>query len=379
MRRFRLWSSIPIIPIIALFATVALAVDPRVFPLNYNESTCCGSGPTDCGGAPCDYTSVATWESATDNDLVSAQAGEVLTVYASGGPFASATHLSGATTNSSYYRVVRGLPQHGGGDTDSMSKHFDGNRYPELGSWVEDYVQFWDIVTSQDFTTVTVGAEGAIILYACNGCKIINCVAIDVTVTHASYNAVGFRCHAGSGDTCWVINSVAHNVTATGTGATDGIRAAGGGTQKILNCTAAGAGDYGIRTTSTGTDHLRNSIAQSNGTDDINGTWSVEQTNADNAGVAFANYAGNNFDLASGDSVAKDNGTNLHNAGTLSGNEDYATGARSVSAADWDIGAHEYGATFVSPHTYDGASGSTISTIDGTTIPSTRLIWGVIP
>ena len=79
------------------FANFALADSSRILPTAYHESTYCASG--------CDYSSLQAWEDATDNDLVTAQMGEVLTCYE--GVYNDSVALSGAITNASYFRVIR--------------------------------------------------------------------------------------------------------------------------------------------------------------------------------------------------------------------------------------------------------------------------------
>jgi len=55
-----------------------------------------------------DYTSLAAWESDTDIDLVAAGKGEVLEVDA--GEYDDSVTLSGATSSSAYFRVLRAAP-----------------------------------------------------------------------------------------------------------------------------------------------------------------------------------------------------------------------------------------------------------------------------
>ena len=64
-----------------------------------NISTCDPAGGRD-------YTSVANWEAATDNDLVTAAAGETLQCYYTTTQDGSACTLSGATVNASYFRKI---------------------------------------------------------------------------------------------------------------------------------------------------------------------------------------------------------------------------------------------------------------------------------
>ena len=60
------------------------------------------------GGLGRDYTSIATWEAATDNDLVTAQVTEVLFLcHDQDDPYpVSSLTISGATTNTDYLSLI---------------------------------------------------------------------------------------------------------------------------------------------------------------------------------------------------------------------------------------------------------------------------------
>jgi len=59
------------------------------------------------GGFGRDYTSLGTWESATDIDLVTAAQSEVLECYDDAASFDDRLTFAGATTNASYFRIIR--------------------------------------------------------------------------------------------------------------------------------------------------------------------------------------------------------------------------------------------------------------------------------
>ena len=67
-------------------------------PLNANISLIAAAGG--------DYSNLVDWEAATDNDLVTATAGEVAAVRGVV-PVTTSCIVSGATTNSSYFRLIR--------------------------------------------------------------------------------------------------------------------------------------------------------------------------------------------------------------------------------------------------------------------------------
>lgn len=64
-------------------------------------------GISTIGGGARDFTSPATWESATDNDLVTDQETEALEGYADSPDYDFTLSLSGATTNALYHRIFR--------------------------------------------------------------------------------------------------------------------------------------------------------------------------------------------------------------------------------------------------------------------------------
>jgi len=71
----------------------------RIVGTNENIST--------YGGGGRDYTVLGTWESATDNDLVTLQVSEVLECYADSVSYDDEMSMGGATTDTSYFRIIR--------------------------------------------------------------------------------------------------------------------------------------------------------------------------------------------------------------------------------------------------------------------------------
>ena len=59
------------------------------------------------GNGTRDFTSLATWEASTDLDLVTAMQSEVLEGYADSALWDDGILISGATTNASYFRIIR--------------------------------------------------------------------------------------------------------------------------------------------------------------------------------------------------------------------------------------------------------------------------------
>src|SRR5690606_1139067 len=63
-----------------------------------------------------DYTSLSTWEAATDNDLVSLEQSEVLEVYADQSSYEDSVDITGETSNSTYFRIIRPAASFHNGD-----------------------------------------------------------------------------------------------------------------------------------------------------------------------------------------------------------------------------------------------------------------------
>ena len=110
-----------------------------------------------------------------------------------------------------------------------------------------------------------------------------------------------------------------------------GIRITKTGTNLVANNTIT-SNDTGV-ISNTGTT-LTNNILQGN-TAATSGTSAATTTNA-SSGVTFENAASDDYRLASGDTGAKDQGTDL--GSTLGESIDYIRNSRSGT---WDIGAHE--------------------------------------
>lgn len=87
--------------ILLLVPCLVFSQTARHTPTTPNTSTFGGSG------LGRDYTSLDTWEAATDNDLVTATAGEILDCFDDSTVFTQNLAIAGATTNGSFYRLVR--------------------------------------------------------------------------------------------------------------------------------------------------------------------------------------------------------------------------------------------------------------------------------
>ena len=317
-----------IIFLILLIPSSAFGLSSRVLPVSYDEYTY-----NSAGGA--DYTSLALFEADTDIDLVAAMKGKVLTC-ASGVHDDSVT-LSGATTNASYFRVIRAASGAKGTPTSGVRFVKIITVGSNLFSIDETYASVQDIAIK---LTSTNGSTAYAFCTTANYVSFIGCTAYD---GYTMGTAVGFRITAVN--PVYLINCLALNVDGDNTGSAGVMAGANLGTNQniyIYNSTVVECNHMGIYMTSrsgyTTTTYLKNSIVQSNGTNLYaygagTETWSPT-TNA-TSGVTFA---ADGYHLDSTDTVAINNGTDLSTDGVFAFDDDIDGGTRS----DWDIGCDEW-------------------------------------
>ena len=285
-------------------------------PTSYNVST--------YGDATRDYTSLDAWEAATDNDLVTAAKGEVLECYADSSEFTDNVVVADATTNSSYFRVIKPASGEGHDGTPNNGVKFT-YPYSEIQFTVqEDYAGVYDIVGKN-----TYGTGYAIAFYTDNStAKFVGCIAHDMT--HNADNNWPFYISAGK-----VINCLAIEASGGSGGNDAGFLA--DGTAYYYNCTSADC--YVGFWQSSGSPVAKNCASEdsTSGYEWV-GTWS-KTTCTDNDGVVFKNTSNNDYHLASSDTYAKDQGTDLSSDGTFAFDDDIDGDTRSGT---WDIGFDEW-------------------------------------
>lgn len=238
----------------------------RVTGTNENISTFGGAGQGR------DYTVLGTWESATDNNLVSATQSEVLECYADEASYDDIVVISGAITNSSYFRIIRpagtlgtggwqghdGTPSGGGVFIDNTT----GTETIENQS--EDYFSVQDLLIRASFSSSST----------------VRTVELGGT-TSTAVAVIIFDC----------VNS--------GSGELQGLRLANEGDAIAVNCLALRVEDFGFAGDSDGTtDYFYNCTAIDNGGfgfDDTGGSNVVDCKNC----LATGNTAGD-FDTATG-------------------------------------------------------------------------------
>jgi len=296
-------------------------------------------------GVARDYSSLATWESATDIDLVSAAQSEVLECYDDAASFNDLINMSGATTNSSYFRIIRPAGVKGeaswqGHDgTPNNGVYFHNQSNGNEGFILnEDYATIQDLIHT---TTWSGSGNGPAILGGENS----RCVGIIEIDCHSSDSDLrGFEMYAGS----FCVNCIAIN-------GDDEQFLADADAMHFLNCTAIGksSAQDGFDEFSTDPTWINCLSTGHTNKDFDGGAGLLEQNNASGDGTAsgtgsrinqtfaFVNAAGNDYNLASTDAGARNYGQNLSAYGPYPFDDDINWRTRPGESV-WDIGASEY-------------------------------------
>ena len=279
-----------------------------------------------------DYTSLSAWESDNQRDMVAAADGNTVTCF-NLDDTVSVT-IAGWTGNATYHITIQADGDHGGAWNTGVYRrgaflHLDfngGGEYTEVyglqgytnsatGScFLDQSNQAGDVLFSKCIAKSTHGTPtaGTMFYHHRNGTTIFeNCLAYD-----------GYR---------------GFQVDTLGTG-------------YILNCGAHNLSDEGIRSAGTvdSTAVVKNSWAQGCGTD-FSANWDTATHNASEDGtepgtdgqtgaIAFVDEGADDFHLASGDTIAKENGADLSAYGPHSFPDDINGNTRTDP---WDIGPDE--------------------------------------
>lgn len=270
-----------------------------------------------------DYSLLTTWEAATDNNLVTGAVSEVLECYARS--HNDRVTLAGATTNSSYFRIIRPASSQG----HAGIPKFDGSCVAFASTVAnhgivatEAYASIQDLVVKLTInSTTTYAALGAYNAYAGRsfvGCLVVDSVNAGAGVVHGIYMA------PGSGIDGYIVNCLVHN--------NDGMGIEGDtGNTYIYNTTSVGNADYDLVGTAGGNLYAKNVIYGDRST--VNWT----ETTCTNGSPAYVDSANDNFMLAPSDYVAKNQGTNLSGDSKFAFDDDILESVRGI----WDIGFYE--------------------------------------
>ena len=276
-----------------------------------------------------DYTALTTWEQATDIDLVTGTQSEVLECYK--GAHNDEVSFSGATANSSYFRILRPAT----GEGHSGIPKIDGSVVAFTRSGTdsacfflnENNIQLQDLVVEFDTTHTGSVSYCYFLVNSSNDQACVGCLALEGSRGDTGNSHVGFAGY----DNHYFIDCLAHNLESDGTG--DGFLLLGAA--NCYNCTSTNNG-RGMAEESIANPVAKNCISSHNTTDWF-GTWTKTTCTAENDEPTYVNSGGDDFHLDSSDTVAKGNGTDL------SGDANYAfdDDIDGDTMSDWPIGFDE--------------------------------------
>jgi len=273
------------------------------------------------------YTVLATWEAATDIDLVTATQSEVLECYDTDASFNNYVALAGATTNASYFRIIRPASGQGHDGTPNNGVTFISTTDADCVIISESNSQIQDIIASLNINSV----NNRYIFRAINNLAgFIGCIAFN-GVNAGTGVVTGILLNAASPDKAFAVNCLSHNNEVRGFWAT------ATGTHYFYNCTAVGNANDGFLR-SSGTAIAKNCLSSGH-TNDWNGTWTKTTCSAEDAAPTYVNAAGDDFHLAAGDTTWIDAGTDLSADADYAFNDDID---KTTISGTWDIGFDKF-------------------------------------
>ena len=141
-----------------------------------------------------DFTALATWEAATDIDLVAAAQSEVLECFDDAASFDDRITFSGAVTNSSFFRMIRPANGQGHDGTSNNGVTFISSAVNSVFSLFEDNAQVQDLVAS-----ISINSADVRIVFFLGGLstRVIGSIAFDSSNAGAGV-IEGFRFSGGS-------------------------------------------------------------------------------------------------------------------------------------------------------------------------------------
>jgi hypothetical protein len=306
------------------------------------------------GNATRNYTSLATWEADTDNDLVTLAKSEVLECYDDAASFNDCVTLDGTITNASYFRIIRPASGQGHDGTPNNGVWFNSTTNADLFTISESFTSIQDIIgtltingtTDRNVFVSTVdnghfagdiawngnnagtgGIYGFNAKTAVNGTIFINCLA-------KGNETRGFNAIAITGATSYFYNCTAYG---NNNGFVIG-SAAGTGTTVWTNCLSTANTSHDFIDTNTGANVI---TATYNASGDATADDWGGAGNRINQTFTFANTAIDDYHLASNDAGARNYGTDLSSNPGYPFNDDIDKQTRPGETA-WDIGADEY-------------------------------------
>lgn len=265
------------------------------------------------GGSGRDYTALTTWELATDIDLVTATQSEVLECYDDAAEFNDRSNFGGATTNSSYFRIIRpaGTIGTGGwqGNDGTPNNGVKFHNQAASNGWniSEDYFSLQDIIyqmTNPDSAN-TIGIS---MLNTSN--LMVGVIGIDITSANGA--ARGLRLQNDSK----AVNCININCDTWGFEFS-------AGTCYFYNCNSLNNGGDGFIDGGATAGICKNCLSDGNGNEDFD------------SGGTFTGSTNN----ASGDATAPGTSPRINQTFTF-----VAAGSNDYHLTSSDTGAHTFGA-----------------------------------
>lgn len=293
------------------------------------------------GGVTRDFTIFSVWEAATDIDLVAGAQSEVLECFDDAASFDDTINASGATTNTSFFRMIRPGPGQGHDGTSNNGFTIASTAADHVFTLSEANFQVQDIIA-----TMTYNSASTRNVFRANGDSVIlvGCIAFDGS-NSGSGSSSGFNFTASS-DNSRAILCLAENNDSRGF-----LMDAGSSNALLYNCTAIGNAVQGIDVNES-TCVVTNCLSSSNPADFTGAVGAGSTTNASSDATApgtsprinqtftFVNAAGNDYHLSQDDAGAKDFGTDLSTDAMFAFNDDIDGNKRPLV---WDIGVDEVG------------------------------------
>jgi hypothetical protein len=283
-----------------------------------------------------DYTDVQTWAGDTEIDLVTATQSEVLECYDDAASFNQKIVVEAATTNASYFRIVRPAAGEGHDGTSNNGVFFDISGVGgDAWRLDEAYSSFQDIIVKATLNDAS--PRSVFDIREANN-LIVGLIAFDSSNIGAGVLIAGFEMTEDQ----IAVNCLAENCAARGfdvDAPTD---------TYLYNCCAIGNGTTGFFNDVNGT--FVNCLGDNNTVNDFSGS-PAGNNNASSDGTAtgtgsrtnqtftFINAAGNDFHLSINDAGAREYGADLSADGVFAFDDDIDGRVR---AWTWDIGFDEY-------------------------------------
>ena len=282
------------------------------------------------GGFGRDYTSLQTWEAATDNDLVTATESEVLECYDDAAEFDDTVNIGGADTNASYHRIIRpagtigtgGWQGHDGTPNNGVHFHNQSTSGLPLN---EEYASLQDLIYQH-----TNPDENNTIGLSCGdpNCLLVGLIVIDIT--SANGTARGVRLENGVAVNCIVMRTDSFGLEFND------------GNCYFYNCNSIDNGGRGF-SDGGGTGICKNCLSDGNSNDDFEdgGNFASSNNNASSDDTApgtssrinqtftFVASGSDNYHLTSGDAGARTYGADLSADGVFAFDDDIDGDTRS--------------------------------------------------